>query len=316
MLVLIADDDRGTLAVLAKSLRRWDLDVVQERDGRAAWEVLSAGVRPSLAILDWMMPGLDGLELTRRVRAHPGLAAMHVILLTARDGHRDIVAGLNAGADDYIVKPFDVDELHARVHVGVRIATLQNRLAAQVDELKTAHDALARLATTDGLTDLLLRRRWLELASSEVERYRRYHRPFVVLMADLDFFKRVNDTFGHVAGDEVLKRFAHVLRSACRSSDAVGRVGGEEFAVLLPETTLPVAEEVARRAIECCRALIVPSPAGDVRVTCSVGIAEARAADQAIEDVIRRADHALYRAKQRGRDRIESEDPPRAALAS
>ena len=316
MLVLIADDDRGTRTLLARTLERWKLDVVQVSDGRAAWDALNGSVRPSLAILDWMMPGVDGPEICRRIRSVPALAAMHVILLTSRDGHADIVAGLEAGADDYVVKPFNIDELRARVHVGIRIATLQQRLAAQVEELQAARDELTRLATIDGLTELLVRRRWTELADTEFGRFRRYRRPFAVLMADLDFFKRVNDTFGHVAGDKVLKQFAEVLRSACRGLDAIGRVGGEEFAVLLPETTLAAAMTVGQRIVDECRSMRVPVPHGKLRVTCSVGLAEPVAGDTELDAVMRRADGALYTAKRRGRDRVEAEgEPPAAALA-
>ncbi len=316
MLVLVADDDRGTLTLLAKTLARWQLEVVQVSDGHAAWDALNGGLRPSVAILDWMMPGLDGPDLCRRIRSHPAIATMHVILLTSRDGHGDIVAGLEAGADDYVVKPFDVDELRARVHVGIRIATLQQRLAAQVEELKTAHDELARLATIDGLTELLVRRRWMELATTEFGRFRRYRRPSSVLLADLDFFKRVNDTFGHVAGDHVLKRFAEVLRSACRGLDAIGRVGGEEFAVLLPETTLADAAIVGQRVVDGCRSMRVAVPHGKIHVTCSVGLAEITAGDREIEAVMRRADAALYTAKRSGRDRIATDgEAPAVALA-
>jgi two-component system cell cycle response regulator len=307
MRALIADDDRVTSAMLARTLERWHLEVVQVHDGVAAWDLLSTGNGPSLAIVDWMMPGLDGLELCRRIRTHETLVTMHVILLTSRDGHADVVAGLEAGADDYIVKPFDVDELHARVHVGVRIVTLQERLAAQVTELKVARDELSRLASTDALTDLCSRRQWLGLAANEFERYRRYRRPFSVLMADLDLFKRVNDTFGHGVGDEVLKRFADVLRLQCRTSDFAGRVGGEEFAVLLPETACPMAQDVARRIVESCRALAVSTPGGVVTFTCSIGVASATPGDETLESIIERADSILYRAKKNGRDRVEVE---------
>ena len=307
MRALIADDDRVTSAMLARTLERWHLEVVQVHDGVAAWDLLSTGNGPSLAIVDWMMPGLDGLELCRRIRTHETLTTMHVILLTSRDGHADVVAGLEAGADDYIVKPFDVDELHARVHVGVRIVTLQERLAAQVTELKVARDELSRLASTDALTDLCSRRQWLGLAANEFERYRRYRRPFSVLMADLDLFKRVNDTFGHGVGDEVLKRFADVLRLQCRTSDFAGRVGGEEFAVLLPETACPMAQDVARRIVESCRALAVSTPGGVVTFTCSIGVASSTPGDETLESIIERADSILYRAKKNGRDRVEVE---------
>ena len=146
MRALIADDDRGTTAILAKSLGRWNFDVTVAHDGGEAWELLKAAEDPSLAILDWMMPTLDGLELCRRIRQDTDRAHMYVILLTGRDSRADLVAGLDAGADDYLVKPFDLEELRARVHVGIRVLTLQERLAAQVAELQSALSKVKQLS--------------------------------------------------------------------------------------------------------------------------------------------------------------------------
>ncbi len=301
---LIAEDDRGTLAILTSALSRAGLEVVAARDGAAAWELLRSQPGLSLAIVDWMMPGLDGPELCRRIRQDPALSAMYVILLTARDGRADLVAGLEAGADDYIVKPFDFEELRARVHVGMRVAKLQERLAAQVSELRIARDALDRLANSDALTNLCSRRRWYELAAAEFGRHRRYGRPFCVLIADLDFFKRVNDTCGHAAGDEVLKQFGDLLRHEARCADVVGRVGGEEFAMLLPETTLAGAQEAACRIVDRCQRLTVDTANGPVTITCSIGAAEAIVTDSTIESIVHRADAALYEAKREGRNRV------------
>jgi len=148
MRALIADDDRTTTTILARALARWNLDVTVAHDGAAAWEALSADEAPSLAILDWMMPSLDGIEICRRVRQDPARARMYVMLLTARDSRADLVAGLDAGADDYLIKPFDTEELRARVHVGIRVLTLQERLAEQVAQLQ---DALSKVKQLNGL---------------------------------------------------------------------------------------------------------------------------------------------------------------------
>jgi len=148
MRALIADDDRTTTAILSKTLQRWGIDVVVAADGSAAWEVLTSADNPPLAILDWMMPGLDGLEICRRLRQDPARAHIYVILLTARDSRSDIVAGLEAGADDYLIKPFDPNELRARVHVGIRVVTLQTNLAQRVAELQ---DALSKVKQLHGL---------------------------------------------------------------------------------------------------------------------------------------------------------------------
>ncbi len=305
MRVLIADDDRITTTMLSKTLQLWRVDVVVAHDGLSAWNAMNE-VRPGLAIIDWMMPELRGPDLCRRLRAEPSLAHMYVILLTGRNTREDLVAGLDAGADDYIVKPFDRDELRARVHVGIRVATLQERVAEHVAELQLARDELALLASTDGLTGLNCRRRWLELATAEIARYRRYDRPFSVLMLDLDWFKHINDTFGHNAGDEGLRRFATLLRECSRASDVLGRIGGEEFTILLPDTSMADAEQVANRIVERCREIVVAAPAGDAKFSCSIGVAEVSPTDDAIEGLLRRADAALYEAKRCGRDRVKT----------
>lgn len=306
MLAVIADDDRMTTAILAKALRRWNVESSVVHDGLSAWTLLSepSGPAPSLALIDWMMPGIDGLELCRRIRQTPALSRLYVIMLTGRDSRKDMVVGLDAGADDYIVKPFDAEELRARVQVGIRVATLQESLAERVAELQAARDELARLASTDPLTGLSSRRTWFEMASMELSRARRYGQPLAVLMADLDYFKRVNDTFGHNIGDDVLKRFADVLRLECRQSDVVGRIGGEEVAILLPQTSAQAAQEVAQRIIERCRTIVVKTQRGDLTFSCSVGVTEAAPSDLAVESILERADEAMYQAKRNGRNGV------------
>ena len=303
---LIADDDRATLAILEAALRREGLEVVSSRDGADAWDSLCRQRGISLAVVDWMMPGVDGLELCRRIRQHPALSGLYIIVLTARQERSDVVSGLGAGADDYVVKPFDLEELRARVRVGIRLATLQERLAAKIAELEVTRDALERLASSDALTELCSRRRWYELAEVELARSKRHRGPFAVLLADLDFFKTVNDTFGHAAGDEVLQRFAQLLRHEARKSDVLGRIGGEEFAVLLPETDLAAAHTFASRLVSECRTLTATTGSGPVRFTCSIGLAEVTPADDSIQTIVQRADAALYDAKRRGRDRVAS----------
>ena len=309
MRALIADDDRGTTAILKKTLQRFDLEIDVAHDGNAAWDRLRAVADPALAIVDWEMPGLNGPELCRRIRSDKGLSHMYVILVTGRDSRPDVIAGLDAGADDYIVKPFDLEELSARVHVGLRVLTLQEHLAQRIDELQAARDELARVASTDALTGLCSRRRWFELAAIEFSRYRRYGRPLALLIVDLDYFKRVNDTFGHESGDRVLTQFADLLRQRSRRSDIIGRLGGEEFAVLLPETTQRSAEDVARRLVEGCHGVAIPAFENRLTCSCSVGVAQATPADGSIEELLRRADEALYLAKRDGRDSWKSSAP-------
>ena len=213
-----------------------------------------------------------------------------------------LIAGLDAGADDYMVKPVDAEELRARVHVGTRVVTLQRRLTERVAELQLAKDHLARLASTDALTKLYSRRWWFELATIEYARSRRRDAEFTLLAIDLDFFKNINDTFGHEAGDRVLQQFADMVRHECRQCDIVGRLGGEEFALLLPETPLDAAENLARRITDECRNLAIPTRGTVVRVTCSIGVTDSSSEDDSLEAVLRRADVALYDAKRSGRD--------------
>jgi two-component system cell cycle response regulator len=302
MRALIADDDPVATAILGTALRSWGLEVTCAADGAAAWKLLADEPAPDLAIIDWMMPGIDGIEICRRIRHHASLTGMYVLLLTSRGGRADLVAGLDAGADDYMVKPIDLEELRARVQVGLRVATLQARLADRVNDLQEASERLARLVSTDVLTGVYTRRTWFELAATEFSRSRRYRRELSLMVMDLDFFKRVNDTFGHEAGDKLLGEFAAMVRRECRQSDVVGRLGGEEFALLAPETTQPAAERLAGRIRDACRSLAVASPLGLIRCSCSSGISAVVWDDENIEGTLRRADAALYEAKRSGRD--------------
>jgi two-component system, chemotaxis family, response regulator WspR len=280
-------------------------------------------IRPTVILQDLVMPDVDGLTLVSRYRASSVVRNTPVIVLSSREDpviKRDAFQG---GANDYLVKLPDTIELVARIrlHSAAYLTQIQrdeayrrldqsqrqlvasnSKLAERIEELQAVRDELARMVSTDWLTGLLSRRAWFELAATEFSRSRRYNRPLAVLMADLDFFKRINDSFGHDAGDEVIRQFAQVLRAACRVSDYSGRVGGEEFAVLLPETPAAGSEEVAQRIVATCRTLDISTPAGVVQFSCSVGVTAVTETDGTIEDVLRRADSALYEAKRGGRD--------------
>ena len=303
MRALVADDDRATAAIVSKALSGWGIDVDLAHDGAAAWNILNSLRPPSLAVVDWTMPELDGIELCRRVRTAPRLGSLYVLLLTARDHRSDLIAGLNAGADDYMTKPIDLDELRARIQVGMRVAALQQQLAERVTELRRAHDHLTELVSTDALTLVYSRRWWFDLAVTEFSRSRRHGREMSILQLDLDLFKRVNDQFGHEIGDAVLRTFADMLRRECRSSDIIGRLGGEEFAIAVPETSVNQAQTLAARLTEACRSLVVRTPAGEVTWSCSIGVTGLRPNDETVDAMLRRADTALYEAKRAGRDR-------------
>ena len=302
MRILVADDDPIATAILSNALAKSGIELTVVPDGNAAWQHLNSAHPSSLAILDWMMPGIDGIELCRRIRSTPRLASTYVLLLTGRDTREDLVVGLEAGADDYMVKPIDLDEFRARLGVGLRVGKLQQSLTDTVTELRATRDHLARLASTDMLTGVYSRRWWFDLAAKEFSRSRRYARTFSLLMTDLDWFKQINDSFGHAVGDHVLQQFGGMLREACRQSDVIGRVGGEEFALILPETALEAAKQMATRIMDACRSLVTVASSTDVRCSCSIGVTELRPDDQNLDSVMKRADSALYEAKRAGRN--------------
>jgi two-component system, cell cycle response regulator len=299
MKVLVADDSATIRAVLRSSLLGWGFEVaVEAANGEEAWALLQQPDAPSLALIDWEMPGLDGVELCRRIRVREaeGRPYTYVLLLTARGGQQNVVAGMEAGADDYVVKPFDLHELRVRLRAGRRIIELQT-------ELYRLQEMFRAQSRTDPLTGCLNRRGIVERLLAEISTASRDHRPLGVAVLDLDHFKRVNDTHGHGAGDIVLQELVRRLSSTVRPSDSIGRIGGEEFLILWPGLSI----EGARVACERLRAAVKekPFPAGDARlpVTASIGLTTTLGAE-AQEAVIGRADRALYAAKQTGRNRV------------
>ena len=295
MRVLIAEDDRASRSLLERVLLKWGYDVAVTCDGEEAWRTLQQEDAPSLVVLDWMMPGLDGPEVCRRVRKLDAPNPPYLILLTGRDGKSDIVAGLEAGANDYLGKPFDKDELHARLEVGRRFTELNGKLLA-------TQAILAEQARTDALTGVMNRRAILERLSEEMARTQRDATRLGVGMIDIDHFKRINDAYGHAAGDCVLREVVARASSATRPYDAFGRFGGEEFLAIVP--ACPEAEVAS--VLERIRSAVADSPVAveghKVRVTVSIGGAMSRGTS--VDALIRSADDALYQAKVAGRDRV------------
>lgn len=298
MRVLAAEDNPVFRAMLSSMLTKWGYDVEAACDGNEAWRVLHDDRAPRLAILDWMMPGADGVEICRRVRAEGREPYIYILLLTSRNESQDLVEGMDAGADDYITKPFNTHELRVRLRAGRRILDLQ-------EELVRAREALREEATHDGLTGLLNRRALLEVVEAEAERAGRDERPLAVLLADLDRFKTINDTHGHLAGDAVLREAARRMKSVIRRYDGLGRYGGEEFLAVLPGSDGEAARAEAERVRQAVAA--EPFSFGDasVEVTCSIGVAWSTAPAGA-DALVRQADVALYVAKNRGRNRVEA----------
>ena len=306
MRILLAEDDAVSRRLLQAVLEQWGYEVILASDGAQAWEVLSGERAPALAILDWVMPRMDGIEVCRRLRSDAERPYVYAILLTGRSDARDVVQGLDAGADDYITKPFDSNELRVRLRAGRRILELQSVL---LDTQRILRDK----ATHDPLTALWNRTQALEALDRDVARAHREGNPVSVLMVDLDHFKAVNDTFGHIAGDAVLREAARRIRDSVRQYDVVGRYGGEEFVVVLPGCEAEAAVALAGRIRATIGGGAINTSEGVVSVTASIGAASYPVTGGTPEELIRAADAALYRAKRSGRDRVESAEPADAA---
>lgn len=297
MQVLIADDSAVSRRLLRGTVSQWGYEPVVVNDGDEAWFALSAPAAPRLAILDWQMPGVDGPEICRRLRSREGLRYIYTILLTGTNSPANVVEGLKAGADDFVTKPFNPEELEQRLRTGRRIVELQDRLLA-------AQETLRIQATHDALTGLWNRAEILHMLENEWDRMERQHSSLGVLMVDVDYFKQVNDVNGHQAGDEVLKSLGRVLPPAVRSYDQVGRYGGEEFLIILPNATLKSSLNVGERVRTRVERSPIALGENKLEITVSVGGAASASGKDSPKDVIRRADQALYLAKNAGRNRV------------
>jgi diguanylate cyclase (GGDEF)-like protein len=304
MRILVAEDEITFRHMLNTFLTRWGYQVVIVSNGLDAWKVLQGQDRPRLALLDWMMPNMDGVEICRAVRERKPDPYIYLLLLTSRDQKQDVVEGFEAGADDYLIKPFDPQELRARIHAGERIIELQDRL------IRT-QEALRELATHDPLTGLLNRRASLDSLLAELNRGSRAGNPVCVVMADIDHFKRINDTHGHQAGDEVLCEVARRMQSSLRPYDTIGRFGGEELLMVLPGCSLEDGVKLAERICQLIRSEPVKAKNKPIDVSISLGVAVASPPVPAdLEALLGSADAALYRAKEAGRNRVEFSASP------
>jgi two-component system, cell cycle response regulator len=292
MRVLIADDDPFARRVMQHALQQWGYEVIAVEDGTAAWNVLREPNAPPLAILDWVMPGLDGVDLCRLIRANGDASFTYVVLLTGRSTKQDVVNGIASGADDFIAKPFDPHELQVRLRTGRRIVEMQRALLEQ--------------ATRDALTRLWNRRSIESILDKELARSVRSAASVGVLVVDIDHFKQLNDTHGHAAGDVALREVSALFEGVLRPSDSVGRYGGEEFLIVLPDCELAGALATAERVRETVAGCKLRLAERSVSVTVSIGAAVT--GGQCIEsaELIALADAALYRAKRNGRNRVEA----------
>jgi two-component system chemotaxis response regulator CheY len=299
MRILVADDSGVSRHVICSFLRAAGHDVITAESGTEALEALRSDTGISLALVDWMMPGLDGIEVCRQLRAIPDRAYTYMISVTTRRETQDIVCALEAGFDDFLTKPVQPAELNARLLVGSRIIDLQEKLiqTCKLSQFKAAHD---------WLTGLWNRGAILEFLSAQLAMAARHSNNLALIMVDVDHFKKINDTFGHVVGDSVLIHVARLMSASIRASDWLGRYGGEEFMVIASEAPGNNAVQVAERL----RLAVADNPfiSGKLTIpaTISIGIANTLSIESPTpEALVRIADSALYRAKENGRNRIE-----------
>jgi len=295
--ILLADDDPICRRLVQKRLQDWGYQVILAEDGRRAWEILQQSEEPpSLIILDWLMPGMNGIEICCKIRQRQQHSYQYILLLSGKDEKQDVVAGLDAGADDYLTKPFDVGELRARIRSGMRIISLQQQLIQAQEDLRFQ-------ATHDALTGIWGRGAVLDLLSCELRRGRRTEAYTGVLMIDLDHFKNINDSYGHLAGDDVLKQTASRITRAVRSYDFVGRYGGEEFIAILSNCSVQDLRTIGERTRQAVAELPILTGGIRVNVTVSIGGAVGLYGTPEV-DLLAAADAALYEAKRTGRDRV------------
>ncbi|MFI5176229.1 MAG: diguanylate cyclase domain-containing protein [Terriglobia bacterium] len=306
MKILIAEDDPLSRLVLERAIRKLDHEYVTAMDGTQAWDIFQSS-KVDVVISDWMMPGMDGVELCQRIRKMAGTPYTYFIFLTALSDKYHWLAGLEAGADDYLSKPLNLFELKTRLLVAQRVTSLHRQLAIQKSELEQLNGLLFKQAHRDPLTQLRNRLQMDEDLAALQDWIARYNQSCCLALCDIDFFKAFNDHYGHLAGDEVLRVLGQTIGQNMRGRDSVYRYGGEEFLIILPEQSLASGAVVVARVLQAVENLAIPhqtrKPAGVL--TMSAGIAALIPGDsRTIEDLLKEADKALYEAKESGRNRL------------
>jgi two-component system, cell cycle response regulator len=296
MKVLLVEDSYFERRKVGDYLTEWGFDYLAVGSGTEAIKLLESPNPPQITLLDWVLPGMDGIDVLRRIRKLSRGNYVYTVMLTAKKKKEDRLKAMEAGADDYLSKPVDPSELRSRIMVGKRIVELQQ--------------SLRFAATHDFLTNLMNRAEILATLEREFSRSGRDDKPTSLILADIDHFKRVNDTLGHAAGDEVLKEVARRLKADLRPYDVVGRYGGEEFLLILPGCNLAIG---ARRADEIRRLVAkspIETPFGSTSATVSMGVAATDAVrDCSIAEFLHEADVSMYTAKKNGRNRVEVFSP-------
>ncbi|MBN1531314.1 MAG: diguanylate cyclase [Spirochaetes bacterium] len=299
--ILIADDESTNVLYLGELLKR-DYEVFVAKDGKTALE-LAASVIPDLVLMDVMMPGIDGYQACIELKRNPLTADIPVIFITARSDADDVVRGFDAGGEDYITKPFNPQELHARVRTHLELKQARERLEEMNRRLASALEQMETMARVDPLTGLANRRYLLDRLQQETARSLRHGTGLSVAMVDIDDFKMINDTHGHVCGDLVLKQTAAIITESMRKEDMASRWGGEEFLLVFPETPLPGAAVIAEKIRAAVEASEVRYDGMALTITITVGVAQYRH-EAGIDENIRRADDAMYRGKRENKNRV------------
>ncbi|MCK4625637.1 MAG: diguanylate cyclase [Phycisphaerae bacterium] len=303
MKILIADDDAVMCRRLEVPLSECGHEIVVCFNGTDAWNILQEPDAPRLAILDWMMPGLEGPEICRRVRQHETDRYTYMILLTVRVDQSDIIDGINSGADDYITKPFDMMELKARLNAAMRNLRVH-------EDLLAAQEMLREEAMRDGLTGTQNHVAIMETVKQEIARSSREQTEVSIAIIDLDKFKSVNDTHGHLFGDEVLREVVHRIKNHLRAYDTIGRCGGDEFLIVMPDCSLAEAKVVAERIREVILQTPVVADQKEFNQSISIGIATTKDVTfTRPNELIKNADEALYAAKRAGRNCVVAYSP-------
>lgn len=297
--ILVAEDDAITRRILEHWLSALGFEVTMAEDGNQAWEILQQEKAPELILMDWVMPGIDGIELCRRMRESPGDYYHYILMMTGRSDLSHVVHALQSGADDCLTKPFEQPELKARLSVACRILDLQ-------DQLIEAREHIRLQAMKDALTGLWNRAAFTEMFEQELDRAKRIKGQTGLLLLDLDHFKEVNDKHGHMTGDAVLRKAARMLRESVRAYDFVGRYGGEEFFIAFPNCDAEQARSHAERIRKTVASTSIQVGAEEISVSFSIGTAVAGADQRTIGPTLAAADVALYRAKSSGRNCVVS----------
>ena len=296
MKILIAEDDFTSRMMLDGVLNKWGFTTIVTTNGQEAWEVMQRPDAPSIAILDWQMPVMNGLEICRKLRRIDQPTPPYLILLTARGDKKDIVKGLDAGANDYIPKPYDNEELQARIRVGQRMVRLQR-------ELVKLNKALLHEAMHDQLTGIYNRRAIINTLEKELNRAVRGENHLSIGLCDIDHFKNINDTYGHQVGDDVLRGFVKLVEKRLRKYDYIGRYGGEEFLIVSPDSKGTKIEGLYDRICRYISRNKIQTGNQEIAITVSIGVA-AFSGGQNVQSLLSVCDAALYRSKKGGRNRV------------